>query len=121
MEYESTVLIASQLQDGVTFRVHRISFGRRVELMREVRKLTGKLEFLEAGQSEADKMDASLLSAEIDRLYLAWGLKEVGGLSIDGSAATPESLSSVGPEDLFNEALLAVKTQCGLNGEERKN
>lgn len=121
MEYQSTVLIASQLHCGVSFRVHRISFGRRVELMREVRKLTGKLEFLEAGTTDADRMDATLLSAEIDRLYLFWGLKEIEGLLIDGCPATPESLAESGPEELFFEALLAVKSQCGLSGEERKN
>jgi len=45
----------------------------------------------------------------------------VGGLELDGSPATPASLASDGPEDLFREALAAVKAECGLTEEERKN
>jgi hypothetical protein len=121
MEYESAVRIPSGLFPGIVFHVFRMSFGRRVELMRNIRKLTGRLEFHEAGVTDADKMDASLLSAEIDRLYVEWGLQTVEGLTIDGSSATPASLAAAGPEDLFGEALLAVKAQCGLNETERKN
>jgi hypothetical protein len=121
MEYESVVRIPSGLFPDVSFHVFRMSFGRRVELMRNIRKLTGRLEFHEAGGTDADKMDASLLSAEIDRLYVEWGLQSVEGLKIDGASATPASLAAVGPEGLFSEALLAVKAQCSLNETERKN
>jgi hypothetical protein len=121
MEYESTVTVPSQICPGVSFRIFRMSFGRRVELMRNIRKLTGQLEFHDSGLTDADKMDASLLSAEIDRLYLVWGLRAVEGLLIDGTEASPESLASNGPEEVFCEALLAVKSQCGLSEAERKN
>jgi hypothetical protein len=121
MEYESVVRIPSDLFPGVAFHVFRMSFGRRVELMRNIRKVTGRLEFHEAGATDADKMDASLLSAEIDRLYVEWGLQAVEGLTIDGAGATPASLAAAGPEELFGEALSAVKAQCGLNETERKN
>jgi hypothetical protein len=46
---------------------------------------------------------------------------EVGGLELDGSPASPESLIAQGPEGLFREALEAVKRECGLSDEERKN
>jgi hypothetical protein len=121
MEYQSVVTIPSQLIPDVAYRVFRMSFGRRMDLMREIRKLTGRLEFHDAGTSDADKMDASLLAAEIDRLYLVWGLESVEGLLIDGSDATPERLASAGPEELFAEALAAIKRQCGLTEAERKN
>jgi hypothetical protein len=79
------------------------------------------MEFLEAGSSAGDKMDAALLQREIDRLYLAWGLREISGLEVDGAAATPESLADTGPEDLFREALAAVRGETGLSESERKN
>ena len=66
-------------------------------------------------------MEASLLGAEIDRLYLRWGLEEVRGLELDGLPATIDALIEHGPEDLFLEALMSVKRECGLDEDERKN
>jgi hypothetical protein len=66
-------------------------------------------------------MDSALLHAEIERLYVMWGVKTVIGLTVDGSMAGPELLAESGPEDLFREALAAVRRETGLNEEERKN
>jgi hypothetical protein len=119
--YESTVTVPSSIQEGVQFTIAKISFGRRMELMRRVRDIASKFEFLKAGNTDADQMDARILSAEIDRLYVTWALNSVSGLEIDGEPATPESLALSGPEELFNEALEAVKAECGLTESERKN
>jgi len=54
-------------------------------------------------------------------VYLAWGLVYVGGLSLAGEPATPESLVERGPEALVHEALAAIKAECGLSETERKN
>ena len=101
--------------------MQKMSFGRRIELTRRIRQLAEKVEFLSAGESPKEKLDASLLTAEIERAYVLWGLTEVGGLELNGTPATPESLVSHGPEDLFREALEAVRAECGLSDEERKN
>ena len=66
-------------------------------------------------------MDAALLQAEIDRLLPELGLRAVSGLQLDGAEATPESLAEAGPEELFREALAAVRAETGLSEEERKN
>ncbi len=121
MNYESLEVVESQLAQGVTFTVSKMSYGRRVELMRKIRELSRKLEFLEAGSEPGGKMDAALLEAEINRLYLTWGLQSVSGLTLDGADATPDLLAERGPEDLFREALAAVRTQAGLTEAERKN
>jgi hypothetical protein len=121
MNYESVVEIGSAVSAGVKFRVSRMSFGRRIELTRRIRELTQKVEFLEAGEDPKEQLEAALLSAEVDRTYVLWGLKEVTGLELDGSPATPESLVACGPEELFREALTAVKAECGLSDTERKN
>jgi hypothetical protein len=92
-----------------------------MDLMRQVREFARKAEFLEAGQGAGEKMDGALLRAEIDRLYLTWGLREVIGLDLDGKPATPESLLESGPEELFREALAAVRAATGLSAAERKN
>jgi hypothetical protein len=89
--------------------------------MRRVRVIAPKLEFFQAGASEQDKIDAGVLSAEIDDLYLEWGLQEIEGLEIDGVAATPRTLAEAGPEELFHEALRLVKAVCRLSDAEIKN
>jgi hypothetical protein len=120
MNYESEIEIASEAAPGVRLRVVRMSFGRRVELMRRVRELARKVECFEAGDL-GQRMDAGVLRAEIDRLYVAWGLVAVSGLSVDGAAGTAESLIERGPEELFREALAAVRREAGLSEDERKN
>ena len=52
----------------------RISVGRRIELARRIREIGRKVEFLEAGQDPREKLEAAVLAAEIDRVYLEWGL-----------------------------------------------
>ena len=114
-------MVASKEHPGVEFVIARMTFGRRIELMRKVRDLAVRLEYFEAGRDAGNEMEASLLGAEIDRLYLRWGLEEVLGLELDGAAATAESLIESGPEELFLEALTAVRAECGLVENERKN
>jgi hypothetical protein len=114
-------VVASAERPGVEFVIARMTFGRRIELMRHVRDLAARLEYFEAGRDAKNGMEASLLGAEIDRLYIRWGLEEIRGLEIDGVPATAESLVESGPEDLFLEVLAAVIAECGLVENERKN
>ena len=120
-DYTSEAVVESRVVPGVTFTIAKMSFGRRVELMRRVRELARRTEFLAASGDAGDKMDAALLQAEIERLYVAWGVKAVSGLVVDGRAAGPELLAEAGPEELFREALAAVRRETGLSEEERKN
>jgi hypothetical protein len=119
--YASESVVESRTAPGVTFTVAKMSFGRRVELMRRVRELARRTEFLAASGEAGEKMDSALLHAEIERLYVMWGVKAVSGLAVDGSIAGPELLADAGPEELFREALAAVRRETGLNEEERKN
>ncbi len=121
MDYTSTTGLASQTVAGAQFRIRKMSFERRVDLMRRVRELLQRVEFLEGGNDPREHAEANLLAAEIDRTFLLWGLVEVTGLTIDGQAATPESLAAAGPEGLCREIVTAVKRQCGLTEDERKN
>jgi len=121
MEYESLVRHPSTSMAGVEFVVARMSFGRRMELMKRIRELAQRSEFSAAGEALQDKMDAAVAAAEIDRLYVEWGLAEIKGLVLDGEPATAQALVTAGPEELFREALEAVKRECLLNEAERKN
>jgi hypothetical protein len=121
MTYDSFEVIESKTHPGVRFVINRMSFGRRVGLMRLVRELAPRLECFRAGAGKSDEVEAGLLSAEIDQLYLHWGLKKVEGLEIDGQPAGPDSLLQAGPECLFLEALGHVKAACRLSESEAKN
>ena len=117
----SKKVVESQNRPGVEFVIARMTFGRRIELMRHVRDLAARLEYFEAGRDAKNEMEAGLLGVEIDRLYVRWGLREISGLDLDGVGATPESLAESGPEGLFREAVTLVRRQAGLSVEERKN
>ncbi len=121
MEYYSRVTIEAKSVPGVRLTIARISFGRRLELTRRIWELVQRVEFAGAGHTAADRLEAALASGEIDRIYVEWGLAGIEGLTIDGEMATPESLAARGPESLFREAAAAIKAECGLTEEERKN
>ena len=121
MEYESMVDFCSEWAPTVRYRIERMSFGRRLELTREVRGLLARQEFHAAGESPLDRVEASALAMEVDHLYWNWGLLSVEGLSIGGEAATKETLLARGPEPLVHEILSAIKRECGLTEDERKN
>ena len=121
MQYESTKTIESLTCTGVRFTIARMSFGRRLELTRRVREAGAQIEFHRAGEKLIDKLDAAVAAAEIDRLYLEWGLVAVAGLEVDGRAADTAAVIEAGPEGLCREIAAEIRRECGLGEEERKN
>jgi hypothetical protein len=121
MRYDSTITIESKTLAGVSFTVRRMSFGRRLELTRRVRELSQRLEFSAAGEGVNDRLDAAVLSAEIDRTYVEWGVGQITGLELDGEQATPVSVLELAPEEFTREIVDAIKAECSLSDEERKN
>jgi len=121
VHYDSVIWIESKAVLGVKFAIHRISFGRRMELSRRVRELSQRAGFLEASTELHEKIEANILAQEIDAMYLHWGLVSVEGLIIDGQAADATQLVEKGPEDFAREVVSAIKGQCGLSEAERKN
>lgn len=120
-EWESRVWFDAEAVAGVRYEIVRVSFGRRIELARRIREIGRRMEYLEAGTDAREKLEATVLAAEIDRAYLEWGLLTVEGLQIDGVEATPESLVDRGPVELAMEILGRIKSECGMTEEERKN
>ena len=118
MNYQSVLDIESQSCKGVRFTITRMTFGRRLELAKRVRDIAQKLEFARASQ---DSVEAAVISGEVDRACLGWGLVKVDGLEIDGEAASPDRIADAGPEELCREIVAAIKHECGLTEEERKN
>jgi hypothetical protein len=98
-----------------------MTFGRRIDLMRRVRQLSSQFEFERSGSGIDDRLQASLTAAAIDEVYLRWGLVSVEGLEVDGRTAEAETLMVCGPEALCREIIDAVKLECALTEEERKN
>jgi hypothetical protein len=119
--YKSVVERESAGFPGVTFTVRRMSFGRRLKLAESIRAIGAELEYREAGDELGDRVEATLIANRIDQIYLEWGLVEVRGLLIDGRPATRELLFGSGPEELTREVLAAIKAECGLTEQERKN
>ena len=116
--WESRAWFDAMAVKGVRYEIVRISFGRRIELARRIRELGRNMEYPEAGKSlpndAREKMEGTVLGAEIDRVYLEWGLVSLEGLEIDGVAATPEALIERGPVELAVEILNRIKSECGM-------
>jgi len=121
MDYSSTLTIESQSYPGVRFTVRRMSFGRRLELMKRVRAAAGALEFEAAGDTMTDKVDAAMTSCTLDRMYFEWGFEGIDGLQIDGTDVDAITLLDRGPEPLVGEIVEQIRRECGLSENERKN
>lgn len=119
--YLSTLNYQSKTIPGVAFTIRRMSLGRRIELAEAIRDMALELEFQQAGVSPKERVDAAVLAARIERVYLRWGLTAIRGLRIDGGPATAESLFSDGPENLLREIVEQIKRECGLTDDDRKN
>lgn len=121
MQYESSIETSSKWAPTIRFRIERMSFSRRLELAKQVRGLLARQEFHASSDTPLEQVEASALSMEIDALYWDWGLIGIEGLTIDNAPATKQTLLEHGPEILVQEILTAIKRECGLNEEERKN
>ena len=120
-QYSSYKRCVSQVIPGVSFRIQKMSLGRRIDLAEAIRDLAMEREFHQAGESAKEQVEAAALSAKIDCVYLSWGLVELEGLLIDGQPPSADMLYSRGPEDLLREIVDRIKLECGLTDEERKN
>jgi hypothetical protein len=121
LSYQSVIWKDAESYAGVRYAIAKISFGRRIELAKRIRQIVQKAQFLEAGTDVREKLEAAVLGAEADRIYLEVGLVEIDGLSIDGRPATPLMLIDQGPVPLATEILTAIKAECSLSENERKN
>lgn len=121
MNYESTVTKDSGTCPGVRFVVLRPSLAKRAEITARVRQLLAEHEYRAAGEGMEDRLAAAELESRIDALYIEWGLVRVENLRIDGEECTPRLLIDRGPEELAREVAAAIRSECGLSGEERKN
>ena len=121
MNYESRLTIESGTYPEVSYTIRRMSFGRRIELTSRIHEYGGRMRRLDAGEDLSERVEAALLSHEVEKLYLEWGLEEVRGIEIDGQAATPELLIEAGPEALVREIVARIQAECRLSEDERKN
>ncbi len=121
MNFETSITKQSAVFPEVKYTIRRISFHGRLQLTRMIGELLGRLQFHAAGTSIEDRAAASQVAGEIDRLYLEWGLLSIAGLTIDGGPCEPDAVIERGPEELCAEVVAAIKRECTLSADERKN
>jgi hypothetical protein len=121
MDYNSIVICESEALPGVTYAIRKMSFARRLALLRRLRDLAAQAEFRKAADNIGDRTEAMLLEAEIHRTYVEWGVESVAGLVLDGEPATVAGVIERGPEALCREISARVQRECFLNEDERKN
>ena len=118
--YVSVVWHDSTACEGVRYAVRRISLAQRIELTRRVRELTLRNEYLRGGTTP-DQLESTLGELLARRLYVEWGLAEIEGLTIDGNAASSESLIEKGPEQLTQEIANSILSELTISEQETKN
>jgi len=121
MNYQSMVRRESQSFPGVCFEVKKLSLSGRLDLLRLVRREGRDLEFHSASEGMADQLRARELTAAIEAIYIRWGLGKIEGLFIDEQPADCELLLDRGPEELCREIAEAIRAECFLSEQERKN
>jgi hypothetical protein len=121
MDFTTFLELDAATFSGVRYRIRRVSFAGRLELTRRIGGLLARLSFLAAGASPEERVRAAELAGEIDRLYLDWGLVSIDGLTIDGAPCTRQLLIERAPEALAREIVAAIRRECALTEEERKN
>jgi hypothetical protein len=92
-----------------------------MELIRLIRETGEKLAFHLAGDSVLDAAHAAGIRANMDALYIRWGLEEITGITIDGEPVSLDNLIERGPDSLAREIVEAVKGELFLDEDERKN
>lgn len=120
VNYDDTAWYASQTVPGVRFAVRKVSLAGRMELFEKVRELCLKYEFLRTGD-HAEQSEAMLAELLLQKLYLEWGFLAIEGFTINGAAASIDSLIASGPEILTDEIVSHIRSELGLTDEERKN
>jgi len=118
--YASVVWHDSTVCEGVRYAVRRISLAQRIELTRRVRELTLRNEYLRGGTTP-DQLESALGELLARRLYVEWGLAAIEGLTIDGNAASSESLIEKGPEELTEEIANSILSELTISEQETKN
>jgi len=121
VKYASSEWRESNCLPGVRYEIAKVSLVRRAEITKRVRALLAELEYRTAGPGLEDRLAASELESAIDRVYIEWGLVRVSHLEIDGEEAGVASLVQRGPEKLCREIAAAIRKQCHLSEDERKN
>lgn len=121
VEYESLVKRESACIAGVSYRIRRMSCGRRVELLARLRDLGQAEEFGKASGTGGGAVSAALAQADAQAALIRWGLESIENLSIDGHPADLERLLAAGPEALVHEIAAAIQDECFLSAKSRKN
>ena len=65
--YDSVAWHDADAVAGVRYAVARMSFGRRLELVRSIREIGRKAEFLAAGSDAREKLEGAVLAGDVDR------------------------------------------------------
>jgi hypothetical protein len=121
VEYITNFDHHSQNFPGVTCRIEKITFEKRLALLKEIRELARQYEFSAAGVSVGDRYEAAVIQHEINQRYWHYFVSAVSGLSIDGDEATAASVWSCGPDGLVQEVLEVIASQVFLSADEAKN
>lgn len=133
MNFEPEVTIESALPEfaGVSFTIHQLTEGKRIQVRMDLAAHSARIRelALEKLQSDAlpeaqDRMRAyykvmydmrELVDDHMNPVWLRNLLVSVQGLTIKGQPVTPDLLIQSGPTALYKEIVAAVRSAAGLS------
>lgn len=150
MNFETKVKIESKTCEGVTFTIHRLTEGKRIEITRKLLSAFSEIEklrveaaqkyqqlrpFIAAGDQPGNELDTVALAEvqiirdridgieadQIMPIFVEELLVEVNGLTIDGVNADKEATIKNGPRELYQEIVEAINEERGLTPTESGN
>jgi len=118
-EWDSRMVVASEAMPGVGIRRCADDLRAASGADEEGAGSLGRIEYFDAGRDEKNRMEASLLGAEMDNSI--WPGTRRGPRTIARWCCRNAGIAgATGPEALVHEALAAIKAECGLTEPERK-
>ncbi len=135
-KHETTRRVESELFEGVSFVLKKMTEGRRIQLRTllnkhniRIREILREQAAIEATSEETrdvpkwlelqEEFDSIMLE-HINPTWIEWGVKMIDGLESDGNPLTTAEWRDW-PSALVAEVVAAVKAESELNGAERKN
>lgn len=117
MHQQPVVTYKSAVLEGAVITVKRLTFQSRLELLKDLRPLLQKLEFLSADPKSAGGIERAIIEKEVEAHLLKWGVVSISNSEV----MTTEDLLDNAPVELADELVAFIIRQFGLTIAEQKN
>src|SRR5262245_43681276 len=103
MQQQAVVTYRSSVIEGVEVTMKRLTFQSRLELLKDLRPLLQKLEFLSADPKTSGGIERAILEKEVETELLKWGVVRIYNTNDGSEVMNTEKLLDTAPVELADE------------------